>query len=174
MFWRNGNFFPRFYNTIFCRHIQSFFLFGFCTFFLHLQGYFFNWSLCRLHQNEKSDNKFFLLFRTNLAGPINFAKLAWTGRSQYLFKIFVCLLHLTWPNVSKKIFSIDCFEQLIYDSLTKPSGPACKTINNMKFLLKNIFWFFGRGLVGATLEKSEYRLPTFVGQKFGVVPWISM
>ena len=45
----------------------------------------------------------------------------------------------------------------------------------MKLLLRNIFiLFFGKGWVGANIEKSKYRLPRFVGQKFGVVPWISM
>ena len=34
-------------------------LFGFCNVFLHIQGDFFNWPLCRLHQdkNHKNHNK---------------------------------------------------------------------------------------------------------------------
>ena len=42
-----------------------------------------------------------------------------------------------------------------------------------EFRLK-IFLVFGKVWVGATFEKSKYRLPRFLGQKFWVVPWISI
>ena len=54
-------------------------------------------------------------------------------------------------QISVKIFC----QKLIYASLTKLIGPTGKIIINMIFcLLKSIF--FGRGWVGATLEKSKY------------------
>ena len=36
------------------------------------------------------------------------------------------------------------------------------------------FLVFGKVWVGATLQKSKYRLPRFLRHKFGVVPWISI
>ena len=89
--------------------------------------------------------------------------------------IYFVFLHQAWQNFSEKIFSNDYFEQLIHARLTKIIGPTHKTINDMKFVVEKYFFhFFGNGWVGATLKKSKYRLPRCVGQKFGVVPWISI
>ena len=51
-------------------------------------------------------------------------------------------------QISMKSYSLnDHFEQLIYASLTKLIGPTWNTINVNQFLLRNIFWIFGKGWV---------------------------
>ena len=63
---------------------------------------------------------------------------------------------------------------MIYASLTRLIGPNRKTINDMSIKFEDFFSVFGMVWVGATLEKSKYRLPRVLGQKCGVVPWISI
>ena len=118
-----------------------------------------------------------LLIRNNLAGPIKLVnKFSESGTNERvtIFIWFFCLLYQTWPNFSEKISFKWLFRAAVYASSTKLIDPTPKTTNYMKFLLGNNFFDFDKGWVGATLEKSKYRLPRLVRWKFGVVTWISI
>ena len=55
---------------------------------------------------------------------------------------------------------------LIYASLTRLIGSTCKTINDIDFFLYFFSSFFVKVWFSVTLEKSKYRLPRVLGQKF--------
>ena len=87
---------------------------------MHPQGDLFNWPFCRLHHQKISHFFLFyffwklniLLFRNNLAGPVNLVKLAWKSRSQYLFEKNFLAFYIQPGQILVKRFSKH-----------RPSGP---------------------------------------------------
>ena len=80
-----------------------------------------------------------------------------------------CLLFISNLNKSKWTdFSNDYFQQLIYASLTK-LGPTCKTVNDMKFWMKNIFLFDFLARVGMVqpLKKANIGYQDLLDKIFG-------
>ena len=84
--------------------------------------------------------------------------------------VMLCLLVAFYIKPGK-ISVRRLFQMIIFSSLFMPTkliGPTHKTIHDMRFLLRRFFCWKG------WVEKSKYRIPKFVGQKFRVVPWISI
>ena len=91
------------------------------TFFLHIQGNFLNWPLCRfLNKFEKN-----ISFKNHSAGLVNLVKLAWTSRSLYLCEEKKFAFSIQPAQISvKSFFPNDYFKLLVY--------ATCWTISDMR------------------------------------------
>ena len=93
------------------------FFFGFCIYrvisLTDLSAGFITTKIPKV-KKKNFEKKNILLFRNNLAGPVNLVKLAWTSRSQYLFEINFFAFYIQPGQISvKRFFSNDyfsCFE----------------------------------------------------------------
>ena len=116
------------------------------------------------------------LCRTNFTGmAISFGFC--NSRSQYLVANYFFLpwnsnLNKSqWKVVFKWIFQGSCLCQF-HQTHNRSNSLDHKRYETI--VLRNCFMIFGQVWVGATLEKNKFGIPTFLGQKFWVVPWSSI